>query len=191
MNMTSVQAGTSVLPRDLARMRDTGVACDVIDVRTRPEHEDARIDGVPLVPLDELDPGAFLGARSRPGARLYVLCQSGARAAKAAEKFKKAGFDGCVVVEGGLQAWMDAGLPVARGQRRVLPLMRQVQVVVGAVSAAGSVLALAVHPYFALVPLMMGAGLLFAGLTGTCGLAILLARMPWNRGTGRASSCAL
>jgi len=99
--------------------------------------------------------------------------------------------DGCVVVEGGSQAWMDAGLPVARGQRRGLPLMRQVQVVVGAVSAAGSVLALAVHPYFALVPLMMGAGLLFAGLTGTCGLAILLARMPWNRGTGRASSCAL
>ncbi len=191
MNTTSVQAGTSVLPRDLARRRDTGAACDVIDVRTRPEHEDARIDGVPLVPLDELDPGAFLGARSRPGAPLYVLCQSGARAARAAEKFKKAGFDGCVVVEGGIQAWIDAGLPVARGRSRVLPLMRQVQIVVGAVSATGSVLSLVVHPYFAVVPLMMGAGLLFAGLSGTCGLAILLARMPWNRGSGRASSCSL
>ncbi len=191
MNTTSVQAGTSVLPRDLARMRDTGAACDVIDVRTRPEHEGARIDGVPVSPLDELDPGAFLGARSRPAAPLYVLCQSGARAAKAAEKFKKAGFDGCVVIEGGLQAWMDAGLPVARGHSRVLPLMRQVQVVVGAVSTTGSVLAMAVHPYFALVPLMMGAGLLFAGFSGTCGLALLLAWMPWNRGTGRASSCTL
>jgi hypothetical protein len=64
----------------------------------------------------------------------------------------------------------------------VLPLMRQVQIVIGAVSGVGAALALAGDKRFALIPLVTGAGLLFAGLTGTCGLALLLAKMPWNRG---------
>jgi len=65
--------------------------------------------------------------------------------------------------------------------------MRQVQIVVGALSAAGTILALAVNRWFAVLPLVIGCGLLFAGVTGTCGMALLLARMPWNR--GRDSSC--
>ena len=72
---------------------------------------------------------------------------------------QRAGFDGCVLVEGGTQAWIDAGLPVNRGESRVLPLMRQVQITVGFVSAAGAVLALAVNPRFALIPLLAGCGL--------------------------------
>ena len=97
------------------------------------------------------------------------------------EKFERAGFDRCVLVEGGTQAWIDAGLPVIRGTSKTLPLMRQVQIVVGLVSATGAALALAVNHRFAIIPLLMGCGLLFAGLTGTCGLALLLAKMPWNR----------
>jgi hypothetical protein len=93
----------------------------------------------------------------------------------------------CCVVEGGLEAWTAAGLPVERGASRVLPLMRQVQIVIGLVSGVGAALAIWKHPLFALIPLGTGAGLLFAGLTGTCGLALLLARMPWNQ---RASSNA-
>ena len=68
--------------------------------------------------------------------------------------------------------------------------MRQVQIVVGAVSAIGAGLALAVHPWFAVIPLIMGAGLLFAGLTGVCGLALALAKMPWNKTQNcKADSC--
>jgi rhodanese-related sulfurtransferase len=95
-----------------------------------------------------------------------------------------------VLVEGGTQAWMDAGLPVNRGESRVLPLMRQVQITVGFLSAAGAALALTVNPRFALVPLVIGGGLLFAGLTGFCGLALLLAKMPWNKtSTGNSAAC--
>jgi hypothetical protein len=94
-----------------------------------------------------------------------------------------------VLVEGGTQAWIDAGLPVNRGNSRVLPLMRQVQIVVGLLSAAGATLALAVNPYFVIIPLVIGCGLLFAGFTGHCGLALVLARMPWNRAAGNPTSC--
>ena len=95
---------------------------------------------------------------------------------------------GCVLVEGGTQAWIDAGLPVNRGESKVLPLMRQVQITVGCLSAAGAALALAVNPWFALLPLITGCGLLFAGLTGFCGLALLLAKMPWNKTSTRSSA---
>ena len=71
-----------------------------------------------------------------------------------------------MLVEGGTQGWIDAGLPVNRAQSNVLPLMRQVQITVGLISAAGAALALTVNPLFAIIPLVMGCGLLFAGLTG-------------------------
>ena len=112
---------------------------------------------------------------------IYVLCQSGGRARRAIEKLKAAGVQGCVLVEGGTQAWIDAGLPVNRAQSRVLPLMRQVQIIVGFLSAIGGLLALTVNNLFAIIPLVVGSGLLLAGLTGFCGLALVLAKMPWNK----------
>jgi hypothetical protein len=84
-------------------------------------------------------------------------------------------------VEGGTQAWIDAGLPINRGQSRILPLMRQVQITVGFLAAGGALLTLTVNKLFAIIPLVVGSGLLFAGLTGFCGLALLLAKMPWNK----------
>jgi len=100
---------------------------------------------------------------------------------------------GCVLVEGGTQAWLDAGLPVNRGESRVLPLMRQVQIVIGIISATGAALALAVNPWFAILPLITGGGLLFAGVTGYCGLALVLAKMPWNKSVScnSTSCCAI
>jgi hypothetical protein len=83
-----------------------------------------------------------------------------------------------------MEAWVAAGLPVEKGATRVLPLMRQVQLVIGLVSGTGAALAVWKHPLFALIPLFMSAGLVFAGATGYCGLALLLARMPWNRRPG-------
>jgi hypothetical protein len=110
-----------------------------------------------------------------------VLCQSGGRARRAIEKLKNGGVQCCVLVEGGTQGWIDAGLPVNLGKSRVLPLMRQVQITVGSLAATGALLALTVNKLFAIIPLAVGCGLLFAGLTGICGLALLLAKMPWNK----------
>jgi rhodanese-related sulfurtransferase len=176
----------SISPAALAASLGAGNIHELLDVRTPPEYDSAHVPGARLIPLGQLKVEALL-AEHEPGTPIYVLCQAGARASKAIEQFERAGCDDCVLVEGGTQAWIDAGLPVHRGVRSVLPLMRQVQVVVGSLSAAGAVLALIVSRWFAVLPLVIGCGLLFAGITGTCGMALLLARMPWNR--GRDSSC--
>jgi rhodanese-related sulfurtransferase len=188
MNNVSVQNKNSVTARELHRRLAEGGPADLLDVRTPPEHAAAHIAGVQLMPLDQLNPAAFLKGRNDAKRPLYVICQSGGRASRAIEQFRRAGFDGCILLEGGTQAWMDAGLPVERDESRVLPLMRQVQIVIGAVSAAGAAAALWVNPLFAIIPLFTGCGLLFAGITGFCGLALLLAKMPWNRRSVCAST---
>ncbi len=178
--MNHTQANNSISPRELDRLLEGGHPAELLDVRTPGEFSTARVPGARLIPLDDLDAAAFL--KQHPAEKtIYVLCQSGGRARKAIEKFQRAGFDRCVLVMGGTQAWMDAGLPVIRGESNTLPLMRQVQITVGLVSATGAALALTVDPWFAVLPLLTGCGLLFAGITGFCGLASLLAKMPWNR----------
>ena len=182
MNQSPKQGFSRITPSALHHRILTHEPSELLDVRTPPEHAAAHVPNVTLVPLDALNASEYLAKRKHPSAPLYVFCQAGGRAAKAIEKFQAVGFEGCVLVEGGTQAWMDAGLPVTRGASKVLPLMRQVQIVIGTVSGIGSALALAGDKRFAWIPLITGAGLLFAGLTGTCGLALLLAKMPWNRG---------
>ncbi|MGA2605538.1 MAG: rhodanese-like domain-containing protein [Verrucomicrobiia bacterium] len=189
MNAPIVHSKTSITPRELHRRMTEGLPVELLDVRTPGEHAAIYVTGSRLTPLDKLDAAAFLRNRGRSDVPLYIMCQSGTRAAKAIERFRRAGFEDCVPVEGGIEAWVQAGLPVERGESRVLPLMRQVQITVGFLSAAGAALALGVSVWFAIIPLVMGCGLLFAGLTGTCGLALLLAKMPWNRRVNCSSNC--
>jgi rhodanese-related sulfurtransferase len=171
----------SIGPRELQHRLAAGLPGRLLDVRTPGEHAAAHVPGAKLIPLAELDASGFCRERGDDCTPVYVLCQSGGRARKAIEKLERAGVQSCVLVEGGTQAWIDAGLPVNHGESKVLPLMRQVQITVGFLSAAGAALALTVNPRFALIPLIVGCGLLFAGLTGFCGLALLLAKMPWNK----------
>lgn len=182
MNRLASQLKTSVTPAEFQR-RTASSKVEILDVRTPAEFESVHIPGATLKPLDSLDIDAYLKRRTDPGQPIYIVCQSGGRARKAIEKFQRAGFDHCILVEGGTQAWLEAGLPVVRGSRQTLSLMRQVQITIGIVSGTGAALALLVHRGFAVLPLITGCGLLFAGLTGTCGLALLLAKMPWNHAT--------
>jgi rhodanese-related sulfurtransferase len=179
--MTTSQYKNSITARELDRLLAEGRPAELLDVRTPAEYTACHVPGANLIPLDELNAAAFLKQRGAADKPIYVLCQSGGRARRAIERFSQAGFKGCVLVEGGTQAWIDAGLPVNLGESRVLPLMRQVQIAVGLVSAIGASLALTMDPWFALIPLVTGCGLLVAGLTGFCGLALLLAKMPWNK----------
>jgi len=178
----------AIAPAALSAIIGAGDAHELLDVRTPPEYASVHVPGARLAPLDHLDVAAIL-ARHRAGSPIFVLCQAGMRARQAIEQFERAGCSDCVLVEGGTQAWIDAGLPVHRGARGPLPLLRQVQIVAGSLSAAGAILALTVNPWFAILPLLVGCGLLIAGITGACGMALLLARMPWNRGQNRTSDC--
>jgi len=185
--MTGVK-NNPISPAELSAVLGTDTTHELLDVRTRPEYAGAHVPGARLIPLNELQVESFL-AQHKQGTPVYVLCQAGARASKAIEQLERAGCGDCVLVEGGTQAWIDAGLPVHRGTSSVLPIMRQVQIVVGSLAALGAILALVLNPWFAIVPLFLGCGLLFAGLTGTCGMALMLARMPWNRGQNGSSHC--
>ena len=162
---------------------------DLLDVRTPAEFESVHVPGARCIPLDTLDCKAALaqrvGAANEP---IYLLCHSGARATKAAQQFAIAGFANCVVVEGGTQAWAEAGLPVERGQRSVLPLDRQLQVTIGILVLTGVVLSKVVDPVWIWLSGFVGAGLVFAGITGVCALRMLLARMPWNQASGCGST---
>lgn len=125
------------------------------------------------------------GASDEP---LYVICHSGSRGRQACEKIRAAGFHNVVNVEGGTQAWVQAKLPVQRG-KQTISLERQVRIAAGSIVVISAVLALTVHVAFAGLAALVGAGLVFAGITDTCGMGMLLARMPWNRAGEDASCC--
>ena len=190
--MASEPLKQTVAPRELYGRLVRGKDFDILDVRTPGEYEAGHVPGAKLLPLDDLVAADYLRARGESDRPIYVLCQTGARARRAVDKFEQAGFGGCILVEGGTAAWVEAKLPVNKGASHgpgkpaAIPLMRQVQLVVGFVSAAGAALALTLNPWFALIPLAMGLGLFIAGLTGFCGLALVLAKMPWNRLGGRS-----
>jgi rhodanese-related sulfurtransferase len=143
------------------------------------------------VPLVRLDPGAVMearnGSRDKP---LYVICRSGGRGRKAAERFHAAGFSNVVNVEGGTTAWEQAGLPVVRGKKAMMSLERQVRIAAGSLVVLGTALGAFVHPAFLGLPAFVGAGLVFAGLTDTCGMGTMLARMPWNQVETEAPACS-
>jgi rhodanese-related sulfurtransferase len=178
-------------PADVAERRQQGLPADLIDVRTPVEYSAVHAEGARLIPLDKLDPRAVMAARNgSAGEPLYVICKSGARAAKAVEKFRAAGFDNVISVAGGTTAWADAGLPVVRGTSRIISLERQVRIGAGSLVVLSVLLGWLVHPALFGLSAFVGAGLVFAGVTDWCGMGLLLARMPWNQVKGGGGTCS-
>ncbi|QDU18721.1 rhodanese-like domain-containing protein [Urbifossiella limnaea] len=177
----------TVTPRQLADLRSADRPVDLIDVRTPVEFREVHVPFARNVPLDRLDPAAVRAGRAaQPKEPLYVICRSGGRGRQACEKLLAAGLVVCNV-EGGTQAWADAGLPVVRGKKAV-SLEQQVRVAAGLLVLLGAALGWLVHPGFVGLSAFVGAGLVFAGVTGACGMGLLLARMPWNRVTDPAAT---
>ena len=163
---------------EINELLSDGGECQVIDVREFSEFSSERIADAQLMPLSNFEKHADEIDHSKP---VYLMCRSGARAIKAADKLAARGFTDIHVVEGGMLAWSDARLPVVEGGSKVWSLERQVRFAAGLFVFTGVVLGILVSPYFYLLSAFVGAGLMFAGITDTCGLAMVLARMPWNR----------
>ncbi len=179
---------TEISPSQLADLYRQERQIDLIDVRTPAEFEEVHLLHARNIPLDQLDPAALIQSRSDSAQEpLYLICQSGSRGRQACEKFRKAGFLHVVNVEGGTRSCIEAGLPVVRG-RKTISLERQVRIAAGLLVLLGVVLGWFVHPAFFALAAFVGAGLVFAGVTDTCGMALLLARMPWNRCGGASST---
>jgi rhodanese-related sulfurtransferase len=152
----------------------------LLDVRTPVEFAEVHVPQARNIPLDELQPDKLQFQKDQP---VYLLCRSVQRATKAAEKFAKSGFTQPVVISGGTLAWIDANLPVTRGQNKVISIERQVRIIAGSMVCIGVLLGWFVHRDFFGVAAFVGAGLVFAGVTDFCGMGLLLMKLPWNRKT--------
>ncbi|HQZ30002.1 MAG: rhodanese-like domain-containing protein [Verrucomicrobiales bacterium] len=172
----------SILPSDLKPLLPSG--CSLVDVREPVEHKENHIEGAKLIPLGQLEKRAGEIDRSAP---VVVMCRSGRRGQEALKKLNDLGFEDVRNLEGGILAWKEAGHPVNTSDKKVFPLMQQVQLTIGLGVLIGATLTLTVNPNWVFLCAFFGAGLTLSGSTGWCGLALLMSKMPWNRVT--AQSC--
>jgi len=168
----------TITPQEARRLIADGAV--LVDVREADERLRERIPGSHHLPLSKLDEAEFA---VRQGGTVIFHCRSGARTQSQSARLaaKTGGVCDAYLVEGGLDAWRKASLPTDVDRRQPIELQRQVQIGAGGLGLVGTVLGLTVSPWFFGIPLFVGAGLLFAGTTGYCGMALLLQRAPWNQ----------
>jgi rhodanese-related sulfurtransferase len=184
---------STISPQQLAELLASNKPLKLIDVRTPAEFGEVHVTSARNLPLDRLDPAAVAAEAGSEGP-IYFICKSGGRSGKACEKLIASGFSDVISVDGGTTACEAAGLPVVRG-RKAMSLERQVRIAAGAIVFGGVMLAaFADNDMLEKIGLgiagFVGAGLVFAGITDTCGMAMLIARMPWNQVSGSATSCS-
>lgn len=151
-----------------------------IDVRTRGEYDSQNVDGINCHPLNQLETESSNFDKQK---RILILCQSGKRSEMAAATLEKKGFSNVEVITGGIEAWEKAGYPTVKGEGTI-SLERQVRIAAGALVAIGTALGFLLSPYFYIIPAFVGCGLVFAGLTDTCAMGMLIAKLPWNNCKG-------
>jgi rhodanese-related sulfurtransferase len=165
-------------------------ACDsatlFLDVRNPDEYEQGHIASSVLLPLPQVDP--VVVRRMLPEAqRCVVVCKAGTRAQKAAQILADSGISQLMVLEGGMDAWTSAGLPVIQGSAGI-SIQSQTRFIAGFMVLLGVLLGVIVNKNWLYLSGFVGCGLMLAGLTGWCGLSLLLSKMPWNR--NKACSCS-
>ena len=157
------------------RKQNSGIA--LIDVRTPAEYGSIHADGAENHPMESLQLEKIPFSKEQ---EIHVICQSGGRSLKVSQKLEAAGFTHIVNIEGGTLAWHAAGLPVVEG-KKVMSLERQVRIAAGSLVVIGAAVGQFVHPGGFALSAFIGAGLVFSAVTNTCGMGMLIAKMPWNR----------
>ena len=169
-------------PLDLMSKKTTDMC--ILDVRTAAEVQAAALPDCLHIPLHELTPArlqAEIAKSGKNGSQVYLLCQAGRRAEMAADQLKGNIDAELVVIEGGMNAVQQSQIPLKQGGKQVMSLERQVRIAAGFLVFAGIVLGSLVSSNFYFLSGFVGAGLMFAGITDTCMMGMLIARMPWNR----------
>lgn len=150
----------------------------LIDVREPGEYKTECIDGSCLIPLSEVS----LQKLPYKTGTIVINCRSGKRSEEACKKLLAENPNIEVYsLSGGIVAWKEAGFAIKRFGAKVLPLDRQTQFASGLLAFSGVVLGTIVNRWFYALAGFVGLGLMFAGITGWCGMAKLLAKMPWNK----------
>lgn len=177
--MTDLQA---ISPERAAELVRRGAV--LIDIREADEHARERIPGARHHALSRLD----AESAARAGDEVLVFhCRSGARTRGNTARLSAAANCDAYILDGGLDAWKKAGLPVTLDRSQPIDIIRQVQIAAGSLVLMGMLLGTLFSPSFYALSAFVGAGLVFAGVSGFCGMAHLLALMPWNRRTARAA----
>ncbi len=154
----------------------------LVDIRGRDEWRREHIAGAYSLAPEQIHAGCFSDKTLSQTDTVIFHCQSGMRTDNAAEQLSASVYPAkALIMQGGLNAWKGAGYPVKIDHRQPLPLMRQVQIIAGGLALGGTLAGTLLAPAFYIVPGVVGAGLMFAGVTGWCGMAKLLALMPWNK----------
>lgn len=162
-------------PQDVKRKLEAG-EIRLVDIREPDEVESLRIEGAEIAPLSVIRWQDFRPVTDQP---VVFTCNSGRRTKNNSDLLEQLAAGEAWQMEGGATAWNKAGLPVVHS-RRSLPMFRQIQIGAGGMVLLGLALGL-VWPRWLWLSAFVGAGLVFAGVTGFCGLGLLLARMPWNK----------
>jgi len=158
--------------------KDTSTDQLYVDVRSHDEHLSGTIPGAICAPHDELDKHLNKLPKDK---ELVLFCRSGGRSAKARESLEQLGYDNLSEIEGGFLAWSSNPNNQVQSSRKSISIQRQVMISAGTFVLVASLLGLFVNKaWFALV-IFVGAGLSFAGISGFCGMALLLEKMPWNK----------
>jgi len=171
----------TITPRQLAASRN-GHPLDLVDVRTPAEFRGVHLPDARSLPLDTLTADAV--KRSRPtdaAGPTYVVCKSGGRSRSAIDRLalQDPSLD-LVLVEGGTDAAIEQGLDLVTG-KQTMSIERQVRIAAGSFVALGTAAGFFLSPWWLILPAFVGCGLVFAGVTNTCGMGMMLAKMPWNR----------
>ena len=168
-------------PNDAKRLLEEKAAL-LVDIREPAEHARESIEGARLVPLARIDTHDFTSEQARHTAVIFH-CQSGGRTNANAVKLAGCGFGKAYVLKGGISGWKAAGLPTRLDHSKPIELQRQVQIAAGTLILLAFILAITISPWFAGLAAFVGAGLVFAGISGWCGMARVLRIMPWNHVT--------
>jgi len=164
-------------PGEIGAMLGAG-ACQLVDVRGYAEFAAGHIAGSRLMPLDSLETG---GPRLDPGCEVLLICRSGRRSREAARRLSAMGFNKVTVLDGGIEAWKRAGMPLERLPSAPWAIDRQMRLVAGIMVVLGAALAQFVHPGWIWLSGGVGLGLAHAAITDSCMMGNLMALLPWNR----------
>lgn len=176
---SSEKAIRTISPHEFGSIHRSGGEVVLLDVRTPAEFGAVHIQGARLEPLDRFDHEKL--AAEFGGGEIHVICRSGKRAEQAISKLEAAGCGGAVLLEGGMNAWIEAGLPVNRGAE-AMSIERQVRIAAGVLVVLGAVLGWVFgSPALHGISAFVGAGLVFAGITDSCVMGMFMAKMPWNQ----------
>lgn len=151
---------------------------NLVDVREPGEYAGEHIPGAKLVSLSKFKPEKIKLLNDK---QTVLYCQSGNRSGKAAKQLLDAGFESVIHLKGGLPTWKQAGYEIEVNKNAPISIMRQVQIVAGTLVFTGTILGAFVSPWFLILSGFVGAGLTFAGISGTCAMGMLLAKLPYNQ----------